>query len=217
MAGRAFDFKASRAICAPPVPVTAALCTRAALGPFHDDAGPSSRGERNPRPGSTFSRSSSGRARGTRPHGQRHPRAGHGCGRAGEVRPSGPADGRGRYRHRAVHALPQIRSGRSGLARPRPLRAVGRPRLDAALRAALSPRLRDDDDRRDQALPPARLAHRPAIPNTATRPASRPPPARSARASANAVGMAIAERHLAALFGGDIVDHRPTCSPPTAT
>ena len=33
---------------------------------------------------------------------------------------------------------------------------------------------------------------------------------------ANAVGMAIAERHLAAEFGGDIVDHRPTCSPPTA-
>ena len=34
---------------------------------------------------------------------------------------------------------------------------------------------------------------------------------------ANAVGMAIAERHLAAEFGDDVVDHRPTCSPPTAT
>ena len=39
------------------------------------------------------------------------------------------------------YALPQIRSGRSGLAGPRPVRAVGRPRLDAALRAALSDRL----------------------------------------------------------------------------
>ena len=38
----------------------------------------------------------------------------------------------------AVLAVPEIRSDRSGLARSRPLRAVGRPRLDAALFAALS-------------------------------------------------------------------------------
>ena len=129
----------SHAICAPPVPVTAAARIRAALGRSHDDAGPSSRGERNPRPACTFSRNAAPAARArSRPHGERHPRAGDGRGRAGEVRPSRPADGRGRYRDRAVHPLPQIRSGRSGLARPRPLRALGRPRLDAALRAALS-------------------------------------------------------------------------------
>ena len=58
-----------------------------------------------------------------------------------------------------VHALSQIRPGRSGLARPRPLRALGRPRLDAALCAPASHRLRGDDHRRAQALPPARLAH----------------------------------------------------------
>ena len=49
-----------------------------------------------------------------------------------------------------------------------------------------------------QALPPAALARRPATPKSASRPASRPPPARSARASANAVGMALAEKLLAA-------------------
>ena len=69
------------------------------------------------------------------------------------------------------------------LARPRPLRAVGRPRLDAVVRSALPDRLRSDDDRADQALPAARLDHRRLIRNTATRRASRPPPARSARAS----------------------------------
>ena len=42
---------------------------------------------------------------------------------------------------------------------------------------------RGDDDRRDQAVPPVRLARRPAIPNTAIRSASRPRPVRSARAS----------------------------------
>ena len=38
-------------------------------------------------------------------------------------------------------------------------------------------------------------------------PASRPPPGRSARVSPNAVGMALAESHLAATFGDDLVDH----------
>ena len=45
------------------------------------------------------------------------------------------------------------------MARSRPLRALRRPRLDAALRRASPSRLREDDDRRDQALPPARFAH----------------------------------------------------------
>ena len=49
---------------------------------------------------------------------------------------------------------------RARMARPRPLRAVGRPRLDAALRAALSDRLSRHGYRAAQGLPPARLAHR---------------------------------------------------------
>ena len=79
--------------------------------------------------------------------------------------------------------LPEIRPGRSGLARPRPLRALGRPRLDAALRAAASARLRGDDDRRAQALPPARLDDAGPSGEFRHARASRPPPARSARAS----------------------------------
>ena len=47
---------------------------------------------------------------------------------------------------------------RAGLAGPRPLRAVGRARVDAALRAAVPDRLSGDDDRGDRELPPARVA-----------------------------------------------------------
>ena len=194
------------------------LSHRAALGQSHDDAGTFACGERCTRRGFPLSleRIEPGRARRSRPHGERHPRAGDGRGRKGQIRPSRPAHGRGRCRHRAVHPLPQIRSGRSGLARPRPLRALGRPRLDAALRAVVSPRLRGDDDRRDQALPPARLAH--ARPSRARPHARRRDHHRAARPGfANAVGMAIAERHLAAVFGSDIVDHTTYVLAPTAT
>ena len=48
----------------------------------------------------------------------------------------------------------------SRLARPRPLRAVRRSRVDAALCAALSDGLSRDHDRRHQALPPARQSVR---------------------------------------------------------
>ena len=92
--------------------------------------------------------------------GECHPRARHGCRSAGQVRPSRHADGHGRRRDRAVHAIPEVRRRRARLARPRPLRAVGRPRLDAALRAALSHRLSRHDDRGAEAFPPARLQDR---------------------------------------------------------
>ena len=116
-------------------------------------------------------------------HGQCHPRAGDGRGRAGEIRPSRPADGRGRRRDRAVHAVPEIRSGGPGLARPRPLRALGRPRLDAALRAALSHRLCGDDASRRSSASASSARRRRAIRNTATRRASRRRPARSGKGS----------------------------------
>ena len=94
------------------------------------------------------------------PHGERLARARDGRGRKGQFRPSRHADGHGRRGDRAVHAVPQIRSAGAGLARPRPLRAVGRARLDAALRAAAPARLSRHDARRAEALPPARQPHR---------------------------------------------------------
>ena len=91
-------------------------------------------------------------------YGECDPRARDGRRRKGEIRPSRAADGRRRYRHRAVHAVPEIRCRRSGMAGPRPLRAIGRARLDAALCAALPHRQYRHDARPAQAFPPARIA-----------------------------------------------------------
>ena len=88
------------------------------------------------------------------------PGAGDGRGAEGELGASGDADGHGRRRHRALRAAPEVRRQRAALAGPRPLRAVGRARVDAALRAPVPDRLRADDDRRAQAVPPARVADR---------------------------------------------------------
>ena len=95
-----------------------------------------------------------------------------------------------------------------GLARPRPLRAVGRPRLDAALRAASPARLcRHGRSTQLEALPPARLAARPGIRSTATRSASRRRPVRSARALRPPSAWRSPSGMLNARFGDDLVDH----------
>ena len=80
-------------------------------------------------------------------------RARHGHGGGRQVRPSRRADGPGRRHDGAVAAPSAPSPGQSGLARPRPLRAVERPRLGAALCAAASHRLRPAG-RGAQALPP---------------------------------------------------------------
>ena len=115
------------------------------------------------------------------PDGQRAAHARRRRGRAGQLRPSRRADGHGRHRRGAVAPPPEAQPGQSALARPRPLRALQRPRLDAAVRAAAPHRLRPADGRAASASASCTAARR-AIPRSASRRASRPPPARSARA-----------------------------------
>ena len=74
--------------------------------------------------------------------------------RGRQVRPSRHADGHGRHRRSAVERLPQPQPEQPEVVQPRPLRAVQRPRLDAAVRAAAPDRLRPAD-RRAEELPPA--------------------------------------------------------------
>src|SRR5262245_61000982 len=49
-------------------------------------------------------------------HGKRHPRAGHGCRRARQIRAPWHAHGHGRRGDRAVHPVPEVRRRRAGLA-----------------------------------------------------------------------------------------------------
>ena len=105
--------------------------TRIRVPPRHDDAQP-------PRPR------------------QRHPFPRHRRGAGRQLRPSRHADGHGRHRRGAVERLPQPQPEQPEVVQPRPLRAVQRPRLDAAVRAAAPVRLRPVD-RRAEEFPPARI------------------------------------------------------------
>ena len=84
--------------------------------------------------------------------------AGRRCRQQGQVRPPRHADGHGRYRRGAVEPPPAPQPRRPALARPRPLRAVQRPWIDAALRAASPDRLRPAAGGAEE-LPPASLPH----------------------------------------------------------
>ena len=90
---------------------------------------------------------------------QHDPHALDGRGPAGQLGPSRDPDGARADRARPLHARHGPRAVAPGLARPRPLRPLVRPRLDAPLLGAAPHGLRRLA-RRHQELPPARLAVR---------------------------------------------------------
>ena len=91
-----------------------------------------------------------------RVRGQSPARADRRCRTPGRDRPRRPPARLRRHRRAPVLGVPEARPHAAGLVRPRPLRAVGGPRLDAAVRAAAPVGLRAVA-RRHQALPAAPL------------------------------------------------------------
>ena len=91
-----------------------------------------------------------------RVRGQGSARAGRRCRAPGRDRPRRPPPRLRRHRRAPVLGVPEARPRAAGLVRPRPVRAVGRPRLDAAVRAAAPVGLRPVA-RRHPALPAAPL------------------------------------------------------------
>ncbi len=96
------------------------------------------------------------------------PRLGDGCGAEGQFRSPRHADGHGGHCRGSVESPSSPQSGQPQMGRPRPLRAVQRPRLDVVVCAAASHRLSVADGR-DPAFPavafddsrPSRVRHGP--------------------------------------------------------
>ena len=138
----------------PPVGVSRPAARRGLLGDSRRPGGPHDRD--TPRCPPPRRRS---RPRGRRPLGRRHA-ALPGCrhGRARRERPSRYAAGGSAHGLDALQPPPQARPPLLGVGGPRPVRALGGPRVGAAVRAAPPVRLRAAHGRA-QAVPPARVGH----------------------------------------------------------
>ena len=143
-------------------------------------------------------------------------------GPAGEVRPSGHADGAGAAGLHDLEPGDALRSAGSDLAEPRSLRAVERSRIDAAVVGAASDRhaRRERRVRTARASRPSRsttsatsassAARRRVIPSIIWSRVSKPRPARSGRASPPASAWRSREKWLAARYnrpGFEIFDY----------